>query len=155
MQGHPARQANPAGKGYPAGQGHPAGKAHLIGQPQGHPAGEGPPAGQAQGGRKARNTYLAKGHVHGIGTLDGDADWNPHIESDGFTTFWGEIEFDTGYAPWVQALMVGSYAALAAAATAGHALRSPLLAWPLPHYQQLFLCESDYILAYVSTRLIL
>jgi hypothetical protein len=74
-------------------------------------------AGIDSGGRRARDTVLWK-HLDAFGAFfDASIDWTPVIESDGYTCFKGTIHFDTGYAPWVEGALVGTYLGLMAAAS--------------------------------------
>lgn len=68
--------------------------------------------GKANQGRRAKDTFLGDYELSSIGAFFGEGiAWVPHIEDDGFTVFWGTIEFDTGYDPTVRAVLTGLYAA--------------------------------------------
>ncbi|UCG53573.1 MAG: hypothetical protein JSW58_08445 [Candidatus Latescibacterota bacterium] len=68
--------------------------------------------GKENQGRRAKNTYLANERISSIGAFFGEGlRWAPNIEDDGFTVFWGQVVFNTGYDPAVRATLTGLWAA--------------------------------------------
>jgi hypothetical protein len=54
---------------------------------------------RGEGGRRAKDTRKSKDNIGTLGNLFGqDLTWSPNLEADGFTTFSGNLKFNTGAA---------------------------------------------------------